>query len=233
MSDSSSDTAPPKRELSQLRHIVRFVRPYGWVMAGAGVALTVAAATVLGMGVGLRRLVDGGFAAGNAALLDQSLFALLGVILLLAAATYSRFFLVTWLGERVVADIRRAVFSHVLELSPGFFETTRTGEVLSRITTDTTLLQAVIGSSVSMALRNTLLLIGGLGMLAVTSPKLTGMVIIAVPIVIAPIVLIGRRVVLPGGEPVGVGNGILIQFMQVPMVVPLAILLSFFIVPPA
>ena len=190
----TSDHAPPKRDLGQLRHIARFVRPYGGTVAAALVALTVAAGTVLVMGVGLRRLVDDGFADGNAAMLDQALFALLGVILLLAAATYSRFYLVTWLGERVVADIRRAVFDHVLTLSPGFFETTRTGEVMSRITTDTTLLQSVIGSSVSMALRNMLLLIGGLIMLAVTSPKLTALVVLAVPLVIAPIIVIGRRV---------------------------------------
>ena len=184
----------PKRNLGQLRHILHFVLPYRGAMAGAFVALTVAAGTVLGMGVGLRRLVDDGFSGGNAALLDQALIALLGVILLLAAATYSRFFLVTWLGERVIADIRLAVFSHVLSLSPSFFESTRTGEIMTRITTDTTLLQTVIGSSASMALRNLLLLIGGLVMLAITSPKLTALVIIAVPVVVAPIVLIGRRV---------------------------------------
>ena len=201
MSVSPSQTAPgdsaqppPSKDLSQLRHILRFVLPYRWQMLGALVALTVAAGTVLAMGAGLRRLVDGGFAEGNPALLDQSLFALLGVIIVLACATYGRFFLVTWLGERVVADIRKAVFGHVIDLDPGYFETTRTGEVLTRITTDTTLLQTVIGSSVSLALRNTLLLIGGLIMLAITSPKLTGLVVLAVPFVIAPIVLIGRKV---------------------------------------
>jgi ATP-binding cassette subfamily B protein len=201
MSASPSQTAPgdsaqppPSKDLSQLRHILRFVLPYRWQMLGALVSLTVAAGTVLAMGAGLRRLVDGGFAEGNPALLDQSLFALLGVIIVLACATYGRFFLVTWLGERVVADIRKAVFGHVIDLDPGYFETTRTGEVLTRITTDTTLLQTVIGSSVSLALRNTLLLIGGLIMLAITSPKLTGLVVLAVPFVIAPIVLIGRKV---------------------------------------
>ncbi|MFN4284107.1 MAG: ABC transporter transmembrane domain-containing protein [Alphaproteobacteria bacterium] len=196
MPASPTDTSQPapSKDLGQLRHILRFLAPYRWQMAGALVALTVAAGTVLVMGVGLRRLVDGGFAEGNPALLDQSLFALLAIIIVLAAATYSRFFLVTWLGERVVADIRKAVFGHVVELDPGYFETTRTGEVLTRITTDTTLLQTVIGSSVSMALRNTLLLFGGLVMLAITSPKLTGLVVLAVPFVIAPIVLIGRKV---------------------------------------
>ncbi|HEY4133827.1 MAG TPA: ABC transporter transmembrane domain-containing protein [Alphaproteobacteria bacterium] len=193
----SSSPAPqpaPSKDLGQLRHILRFLMPYRLQMLGALVALTFAAGTVLVMGVGLRRLVDGGFAQGNAGLLDQSLFALLGVIIVLAIATYSRFFLVTWLGERVVADIRKAVFSHVVGLDPGYFETTRTGDVLTRITTDTTLLQTLIGTSISMALRNVLLLIGGLFMLAITSPKLTGLVVLAVPLVVAPIVLLGRKV---------------------------------------
>ncbi len=193
-SPKDSSQPAPSKDIGQLRHILRFVLPYRLQVAGALVALTVAAGTVLVMGVGLQRLVDGGFAEGNPGLLDQSLFALLGVIIVLAGATYSRFFLVTWLGERVVADIRKAVFGHVVELDPGYFETTRTGEVLTRITTDTTLLQTVIGSSVSLALRNILLLIGGLVMLAITSPKLTGLVVLAVPLVIAPIVLIGRKV---------------------------------------
>ncbi|MCH7778551.1 MAG: ABC transporter, partial [Gemmatimonadetes bacterium] len=111
------------------------------------VALSVAAGTVLVMGLGLRRLVDEGFASGDTALLDGALFALLGVIVVLAGATYARFYLVSWLGERVVGDIRQAVFGHVIGLSPGFFELTRTGEVLSRITTDTTLLQVLVGST--------------------------------------------------------------------------------------
>jgi ATP-binding cassette subfamily B protein len=119
---------------------------------------------------------------------------MLAVILLLAAATYSRFYLVSWIGERVVADVRRAVFDHVVRLSPGFFEVTRTGEVLSRLTTDTTLLQMVIGSSASVAIRNFLLFVGASIMLAVTSPKLTGLVFLFVPFVVAPIVIFGRRV---------------------------------------
>jgi ATP-binding cassette, subfamily B, bacterial len=139
-------------------------------------------------------LVDHGFAAGDAGLLDRALLVMLGVIALMAGATYSRFYLVSWIGERVVADIRRAVFDHVLTLSPGFFETTKTGEILSRLTTDTTLLQVVVGSSASIALRNTLLFLGGAGMLLVTSPKLTGLVALVVPLVVAPIVLFGRRV---------------------------------------
>lgn len=158
------------------------------------VALIVAAGTVLGLGQGLRVLVDQGFAAGDSGLLDRALLVLLGVIALMAGATYGRFFLVSWVGERVVADLRRAVFDHVLTLSPAFFETAKTGEIMSRLTTDTTLLQVVVGSSVSIALRNLLLLLGGAVMLVVTSAKLTGLVFLVVPLVVAPIVVFGRRV---------------------------------------
>src|SRR5690606_4383149 len=135
--------------------------PYRLAVAGAVVALAVAAGTVLVMGLGLRMLVDQGFASGDAGLLDRALVSLLGVIVVLALATYSRYSLVSWLGERVVADLRARVYAHVLTLDPVFFETTRTGEVMSRITTDTTLLQVVIGSSASVAMRNLLLLAGG------------------------------------------------------------------------
>lgn len=193
----STGTVPAesrRRDLRPLRQLLPFLAPYKAAIGGALVALTVAAGTVLGLGQGLRVLVDQGFAAGNAALLDRALLVLLGVIVLMAAATYGRFYLVSWIGERVVADIRRAVYDHVLRLSPGFFETTKTGEILSRLTTDTTVLQVVVGSSVSIALRNLLLFIGGTAMLLITSPKLTGLVFLVVPLVVAPIVLFGRRV---------------------------------------
>jgi ATP-binding cassette subfamily B protein len=156
--------------------------------------LVVAAGTVLGLGQGLRLLVDRGFGGRDPALLDAALVVLLAVVLLLALASFLRFYMISWVGERVVADLRRDVYSHVLTLSPGFFETRRTGEVLSRLSTDTTLVQVVVGSSVSIALRNLLLLVGGLIMLLVTSAKLTGLVLLVVPIVVAPIVLLGRRV---------------------------------------
>ena len=168
-----------------------YLRPYLAAVLGAGVALIVAASTVLALGQGLRFMVDRGFGDG---VLDLALGVLLGVVVVLAMATYARFYIVSWIGERVVADIRQAVFDHVLKLSPGFFEITRTGEVLSRLTTDTTLLQVVIGSSISVALRNILLFLGGATLLAVTSPKLTGIVFLFVPLVVAPIVLIGRIV---------------------------------------
>jgi ATP-binding cassette subfamily B protein len=186
--------AAPRRDLSPLRRLVPFLKPYRTAIAGAFLSLTVAAGTVLGLGAGLRALVDQGFAAGNPALLDQGLLVMLGVICILAASTYGRFYLVSWIGERVVADLRRAVFDHVVKLSPSFFESTRTGEVLSRLTTDTTVLQVVVGSTVSIALRNMLLLIGGSVMLLFTSAKLTGLVFLVVPLVVFPIVIFGRKV---------------------------------------
>lgn len=182
------------RNLSALRAIVPFVTKYRLQLFGALIALVTASGTVLALGNGLRMLVDEGFAEGDGSLLDRALFVLFAVTLLLAGASYMRFFLVSWIGERVVADIRSAVYRHIIRLDSSFFEVTRTGEVLSRLTTDTTLLQAVIGSSVSIALRNVLMFVGGLTMLAITSPKLTALVLLVVPLVVIPIVGYGRRV---------------------------------------
>ncbi|MEE8533251.1 MAG: ABC transporter transmembrane domain-containing protein, partial [Alphaproteobacteria bacterium] len=191
---AAADKRQASRDLGQLRHVLRFLKPYKLAVAGAIVALTTAAATVLALGFGLRRLVDEGFRGGDTALLDRALVVMFGVIALLALASYGRYFLVSWIGERMVADIRRAVYGHVIGLSPAFFETTKTGEILSRLTTDTTVLQVVVGSTASMALRNLLMLVGGTALLAITSPKLTGLVFLVVPVVILPIVIFGRRV---------------------------------------
>ena len=188
------DTKPPKRKIGELRRLGRFLKPYRLFVLGAVLALTVAAGTVLTIGQGVRRLVDDGFAAGNIELLNESLVALLIIVVLLAAATYSRYFFVSWLGERVVADIRKSVFEHTLRLDPTFYETMRVGEVMSRLTADTTLIQTVVGTSASMALRNVLLVLGGLVMLAVTSPQLTVLVLLVVPVVLVPILFFGRRV---------------------------------------
>ena len=185
---------PASRDIRQLTRILAFLAPYRRQMAIALVALVVAAGCVLVLGQGLRRVIDRGFSGADAALLDSALIALLAVIVVMAIATYTRFYYVSWIGERVTADIRRAVFGHLLDLSPGFFEVTRTGEVISRLTNDTSLLEVVIGSSASFALRNTLIMLGSLVMLIVTSPKLTALVVLGVPLVIAPILLYGRRV---------------------------------------
>ncbi len=182
------------RDFSQLLSMLHYLKPYRWRAVGAGIALLIASGTVLGLGAGLRYLVDQGFGAGDATLLDQALVILLGVVALLAVATYCRFYLVSWIGERVVADIRRDVFDHVITLDPGFFEQVRTAEILSRLTTDTAIVQVVVGTSVSVALRNTLLLIGGSAMLMITSLKLTLLVFLVVPLVLIPILTFGRRV---------------------------------------
>ena len=182
------------QRLRQLRLLVQFLRPYRLHIAGALAALIVAASTVLVFGVGLRWLVDKGFSGGNTDLLDQALLLLFGVIAVMSMATFARSFMVSWLGERVAADIRAAVFGNVLRLTPSFYEITPIGEVLSRLTTDTTLLQTIVGSSASMALRNVLMLFGGTIMMVVTSPKLTGLVALVVPFVMVPVLVYGRRV---------------------------------------
>jgi ATP-binding cassette subfamily B protein len=183
-----------RRDYRALRRLLGLVRPYRLQVAAALVALIVAASTVLVFGAGLRWLIDRGFVAADPTLLNRALAGLLVIITIQALATFSRAYLVGWLGERVTADIRRAVFDNLLRLSPGFYETTRTGEVLSRLTTDTTVVQTIVGSSASMALRNVLLFVGGTVMMAVTSPKLTGLVFVMVPLVVAPIIFFGRRV---------------------------------------
>ncbi len=185
---------PRGRSLRSLLPLLGFIRPYRRQLFGATIALIISSATVLLLGQGVRRLVDSGLSAADGAMLDRTVGMLIAIVVVMAASTYSRFSLVSWIGERVVADLRIAVFDRIVSLSPAYFETTKTGEVLSRLTTDTTLLQTVIGSSVSMALRNALILVGGLVMLAVTSAKLAGLVLVVVPLVVVPILFFGRRV---------------------------------------
>jgi len=182
------------RDIGKISGIVRFLAPYKWWVVGAFAALVVAAGSVLSIGQALRRVVDLGFNAENAEFLDQYFIALLGIVAVLAFATFARFYMVSWIGERVVADVRQEVYNHVIKLSPAFFEITPTGEILSRLTTDTTLIQTVIGTSVSVALRNILIFIGGSILLVITSPKLAGMVGLIVPLVVLPIVIFGRKV---------------------------------------
>jgi ATP-binding cassette subfamily B protein len=192
--EATSRERPKGRDLAELRRLWPFVRPYRWCVAGAVGAAMIAAAMVLALGRGIGVLIDQGFGRGDAALLDHALIAIIIGTVVLSAATYARVALVSWLGERVVADLRRAVYDHVIGLSPGFFEAARTGEVLSRLTADTTLVQSLVGSTASVALRNLLLLVGGLVMMIVTSPRLTGLALLVLPLVILPIILFGRRV---------------------------------------
>ena len=186
--------AAPLTAVRTLGRVGTFLKPYRRQVLYAAVALVIAAAAVLAVGQGLKTVVDRGFGAGDAAELNRGLVLLLGVVVVMATATFIRFYYVSWLGERVTADLRRVLFDHLLRLSPEFFEVTRTGEVISRVTNDTAMLETIIGTSASMAVRNVLLLIGGLVMLALTSAKLTLLVLIGVPVVVLPIVLFGRRV---------------------------------------
>jgi ATP-binding cassette subfamily B protein len=185
--------APAPSGLLSLRLLLPYLRPYRWRVAAASAALLVAAGLMLAIGQGLRHLIDSGFGGGGAGALDTAALAMFALVAALAFATSSRFFLVTWLGERVAADLRSAVFNHVLTLSPAFFETARTGDILSRLTADIALLQSLIGSAISQGLRSTLLSVGAFGMLVATSPKLAGLVAVVVPLVVAPLILFGRR----------------------------------------
>ena len=182
------------RHRRALRLTLAFLRPYRWQTLGALIALIITAAIALSMGQGVRLLVDQGFVTGSPERLNHAIEVFLLLVLALAAGTFTRFYLVSWIGERVVADLRRRVFDHLIDLHPGFYENARSSEIQSRLTADTTLLQSVIGSSLSLFLRNALMVIGGIVLLFITNPKLTSIVVIALPLVLAPILIFGRRV---------------------------------------
>jgi ATP-binding cassette subfamily B protein len=173
---------------------MRFMAPYKWRFVVAMLALGIAASTVLVIGQGLKHVIDQGFSAQNASTLDQTLIALFIMLGVLGVSTFTRYYLMTWLGQRFVADVRRAVFDHLLTLSPGFYESTRTGEVISRLTNDTSAIENVVGGVFSFALRNLVLLLGGLVMMFITSVKLSLLVVCVIPLVLAPILILGRRV---------------------------------------
>jgi ATP-binding cassette subfamily B protein len=182
------------RHRRAIRLASRFIAPYRWQAFGALLALIVTAGITLSMGQGIRLLVDDGFMTQSPHLLNQSIGLFMLLVAGLAIGTFARFYLVSWIGERCVADIRRNVFNHLIYLHPGFYEDNRSSEIQSRLTADTTLLQSVIGSSLSLFLRNLLMVIGGIVLLFITNPKLTSIVAVALPLVIAPILIFGRRV---------------------------------------
>ncbi|HLG45035.1 MAG TPA: ABC transporter transmembrane domain-containing protein [Reyranella sp.] len=177
-----------------LRLLGPYLRPYRGKVALAVLSLFVAAGTVLAFGACLRALIDRGFAQGRPDVLNYALASLLAVAFVLAIASGARFYLVSWLGERVVGTLRRDLFAHVVRLGPAWFEIKRSGDVMSRISSDAQLIEQVIGSSASVALRNTLMCIGGIVMLVVTNPKLALWVLAVVPVVVAPIIIFGRKV---------------------------------------
>jgi ATP-binding cassette subfamily B protein len=186
--------APRKAKLRPLRLLVPFVMRYRGRAAAAVVALLVAAVTTLVVPVAVRRMIDFGFDAEHIGLIDQYFGVMIAVAAVLALASASRYYLVTTLGERVVADLRAAVFSHLVSLSAPFFDTARTGELTSRLTADTTQIKSAVGSSLSVALRNLVLFLGSVTMMVVTSPKLSGFVLAAIPLIVLPLVAFGRAV---------------------------------------
>jgi ATP-binding cassette subfamily B protein len=204
MSEASNPVVEAIEEEAQRRKPAKGVRPiaklmpfigrYRAMVALAFVSLVFATLATLAVPVAGRRLLDYGFNKANAGFIDTYFLALIGIAAMLGGASASRFYFVSWIGERVVADLREAVYGHVLKLSHSFFEVTRTGEVLSRLTADTTLIKTVVGSSASIALRNLFLFIGAASMMAITSPWLSGLVLLAIPMIVLPLVVFGRWV---------------------------------------
>jgi ATP-binding cassette subfamily B protein len=178
---------------TSLRLMIPYLRPYLWHVTGAMSALLLSSGLVLAIGQGLRHLIDNGFGSHRAAALNGAALAMFLVVASLAAATSLRFALISWLGERCGADLRRDLFNHVITLSPAYFESARTGDILSRMTADVSVLQTLIGSSVSMWLRSSLTAVGALALLVATSPKLAGIVVLVVPVVVVPLIFFGRR----------------------------------------
>ncbi len=185
---------PVGRDLRVLVPLARFLRPYLRTLLLGVLALLLGAGAILAFGFVLRLLIDAGLSEQDPAALNRALLALLGAVAVMAAGAGLRIYLVTWLGERVVADLRRAVFANVIEMDPGFFERTRTGEVVSRLTADTTVIQVVVGGTLAIAARNLILILGGLILMFLTSPTLTAWLLVGLPVVALPVWSLGRRV---------------------------------------
>jgi ATP-binding cassette subfamily B protein len=194
MPDASAPDRPKSRSLAPLKALVPYLRPYRARLAAALLALLVAAAAMLALPIALRHLIDQGLAAHSTDTINRYFVAFMAAAGVFGVFAALRFYLVTWLGERVVADLREAVYARVIRMDPAFFEITRIGEVLSRLTADTTLVQSIAGVNLSITLRSAISLAGSLAMLAVTSAKLTGMIILLIPLVLIPLVVLGRRV---------------------------------------
>ena len=185
---------PHAKTLHPLRSLLPFLRPYRGMLAAALASLLVASVAMLALPLALRELIDYVIAAKNSSALNRYLIGFLSASVIFGVFAALRFYLVTWLGERVVADLRSAVYRRVVRMDPTFYETTRVGEVLSRLTTDSTLVQAISGVNLSIILRSSLSLIGGLVMLGLTSARLMGIMLVLIPVVLVPLIVIGRRV---------------------------------------
>jgi ATP-binding cassette subfamily B protein len=185
---------PRAKSINPLRALLPFLAPYRFTLLGAILALLAASAAMLVLPIAVRQLIDHGLAGKDATTINQYFIGFLGAAVVYGLFAALRFYLVSWLGERVVADLRTAVYRNVVRMDPLFYETTRTGEVLSRLSADTTLVQAISGVNLSIILRSSLSLVGGLVMLGLTSGKLMGVILVMIPAVVAPLILIGRRV---------------------------------------
>ena len=192
MSEPSASDRPKADSLKPLRTLWPFITPYAGTLVAALASLLIASGAMLAMPVALRYLIDNGFMAQNIGTVNRYFFWFLLASVLFSLFAALRYYLVTWLGERVVADIRNAVYARVIRMDPAFFEITRTGEVLSRLTTDTTLVQSISGSGLSIALRSTLSLVGGLVMLVLTSPRMATYTLVGIVVVVVPVIVVGR-----------------------------------------
>lgn len=194
MTETNSSERPKGKSLRPLRSLWPFIRPYGLMLTAAMAALVIAAIAMLALPVALRYLIDNGFIAQDLSTINRYFGWFLAAALVFSIFAALRYYLVSWLGEKVVADIRKAVFDRVIRMDPTFFEVTRTGEVLSRLTTDTTLVQSISGVGLSIALRSSLSLLGGLVMMVWTSPQLAGYTLIGIPMVVVPVIIVGRKI---------------------------------------
>ena len=192
MNNEPADSGSTKIKI--LSRLGVFFKPYKLRMLLAFVVLVIAAASALALPLAIRQIVDQGFFVKQQATIDRYFLVMLAIVVVMSVFSAARYYLVMWLGERIVADIRIALYRHVLNMDPLFYETTPTGEVLSRLTTDTTLVQSVVGAGLSVTLRSTLLMLGSLFMLAITSAQLTGLILVIVPLVLVPIIFFGRKV---------------------------------------
>jgi ATP-binding cassette subfamily B protein len=194
LTDTDTATPPTSRNFGPLKQLLRFLWPHKWRLIGASTALIFTAMAQLSLGYGVRLLIDEGFSGTDDSGLKQAVAFMMIVGCAMAIGAMIRFYLVTWLGERVSADLRSAAFKNLVRLQPSYFESNEAGEIMSRLTTDTTLLQSLIGSSVSMAARNALSLVGALTMMIITNFKLSLIILFVVPLTIVPIMIFGRRV---------------------------------------
>jgi len=193
MSDIITTEEQKKAPIKSLQMLYSYVRPYYLMLAGVLVSLIITSLSMLAISEAIKIFIDAGITKNSQSNLDEALMFLIGTVVFLTIFTYTRFFLITLVGERVVTDLRHDIYSKMLKLSPTFFESYRSGAIISRMSADTTLLLTIIGSSLSVAMRNIVMLIGGLIMLVKSSGILSGMLIFLIPIVILPIVYLGKK----------------------------------------